>query len=89
MSEDKITIQLELKTILKAIINGDNEILAEIISKLLMADYGMIKEIHQLGLQMADLDKKIEAVNNRIDLYHEGVPISPDDDEEVDLVDAD
>jgi len=58
MSE-KINIQLELETVLKAIENDEKGILVQIIKKLLMADYEGFSQINELGRQIASIDKKL------------------------------
>ena len=59
MSENKINIQLELDTILNDIRNGNSDILAEIIKKLLLADYEIFNSITQMGNQLGSLQNQI------------------------------
>jgi len=58
MSE-KISIQLDLDTILNSIENGDGKILAKIIKQLLMADYEIFKQLNQMGAQLGEISKQL------------------------------
>jgi len=87
MSEDKINIQLELDIILTAIRNGDNEITAEIMKKLLLADYEIFNNISQMSKQVAQQQTTINELSIQVD------KLLPEDEiedlEEDELIDAD
>lgn len=77
-----INITLELNTILTAIKNGETGVLAEVISKLLMADYEIFKQLLDIGTQLASYHKTLLNVQDRL------INLEPDE-EEVEILDAD
>lgn len=88
-----INITLELRTVLTAIKNGETEVLAEVISKLLMADYEIFKQLNDIGKQLASYHKTLLNVQDRlINLEPITDPITDEidlDEEEDDEVNAD
>lgn len=80
MSE--INIQLELNTVLNSIKSGDGGVLAEVIKKLLMADYEIFKQLNEIGHQIASLDKSLTELSELLKEEEE-------EEEEVEILDAD